>query len=54
MFCAIFNFQTRSSKRITIEEEIDVEGNGKAFEVKGGKWKSCVTAVKGSWIRKLY
>lgn len=43
-----------SSKRITIEEEIDVEGNGKAFEVKGGKWKSCVTAVKGSWIRKLY
>lgn len=42
-----------SSKRITIEEEIDVEGNGKAFEVKGGKWKSCVTAVKGSWIRKL-
>ena len=43
-----------SSKRITIEEEIDVEGNGKAFEIKGGKWKSCVTAVKGSWIRKLY
>lgn len=43
-----------SSKRITIEEEIDVEGNGKAFEVKGEKWKSCVTAVKGSWIRKLY
>lgn len=26
-----------SSKRITIEEEIDVEGNGKAFEVKGRK-----------------
>lgn len=42
------------SKRKFDEEEIDVEGNGKAFEVKGGKWKSCVTAVKGSWIRKLY
>ena len=32
-----------SSKRITSEELIDVEGNGKAFEVKGVKRKSCVT-----------
>lgn len=43
-----------SNKRITIEDSIDVDGNGMAFEVSGGKWKSCVTAVKGSWIRKLY
>ena len=43
-----------SNKRITIEDSIDVDGNGRAFEVSGGKWKSCVTAVKGSWIRKLY
>ena len=35
-----------SSKRITSEKLIDVEGNGKAFEVKGVKWKSCVTAEK--------
>lgn len=42
-----------SSKRIAIEDMIEVEGNGKAFEVKGEKWKSCVTAVRGTWIRKL-
>ncbi len=50
----IERWYNNSSKRITIENSIKVDGNGKAFEVSGEKWKSCVTAVKGSWIRNLY
>lgn len=43
-----------SNKRITIEDAIEVKGTGKAFEINGNKWKACVTAVKGSWVRHLY
>lgn len=43
-----------SNKRITVEDTLTIEGNGEAFEIKGNKWKACVTAVKGSWIRRLY
>lgn len=43
-----------SNKRITVEDTIDVDGDGKAFEIKTDKWKACVTAVAGSWIRHLY
>lgn len=43
-----------SNKRIRIEDAIDVEGIGKAFEIKAEKWKACVTAVSGLWIRRLY
>lgn len=43
-----------SNKRIMVEDTIDIEGTGQAFEIKSNKWKACVTAVKGSWIRKLY
>jgi hypothetical protein len=43
-----------SNKRIMVEDTLDVEGTGDAFEIKENKWKACVTAVKGSWIRGLY
>lgn len=43
-----------SEKRIRVEDTIHVEGIGNVFEINGNKWRACVTAVKGSWIRRLY
>lgn len=43
-----------SKKRIRVEDTIHVEGIGNVFEINGNKWRACVTAVKGSWIRRLY
>lgn len=43
-----------SNKRIMVEETISIDGPVNAFEINGNKWIACVTAVKGSWIRKLY
>lgn len=43
-----------SNKRIMVEETISVDGPGNVFEISGDKWRACVTAVKGSWIRRLY
>lgn len=43
-----------SEKRIRIDDTIHVEGIGNVFEINGNKWRACVTAVKGSWIRRLY
>ncbi len=43
-----------SNKRIMVEETISVDGSGNVFEISGNKWRACVTAVKGSWIRRLY
>lgn len=43
-----------SKKRIRVEDTINVEGIGNVFEINGNKWRACVTAVKGSWIRRLY
>ena len=43
-----------SEKRIRVEDTIHVEGVGNVFEIDGCNWRACVTAVKGSWIRRLY
>lgn len=43
-----------SNKRIMVEDTIAIDGPGNVFEISGRKWRACVTAVKGSWIRRLY
>ena len=43
-----------SEKRIRVEDTITVDGIGNVFEINGDKWRACVSAVKGSWIRRLY
>ena len=43
-----------SNKRIMVEDTIGIDGPGNVFEISGNKWRACVTAVKGSWIRRLY
>lgn len=43
-----------SNKRIMVEDTIDIDGLGDVFEITGNKWRACVTAVNGSWIRALY
>lgn len=43
-----------SNKRIMVEDTIGIDGPGTVFEISGNKWRACVTAVKGSWIRRLY
>lgn len=43
-----------SNKRIMVEDTIGIDGPGNVFEISGCKWRACVTAVKGSWIRRLY
>ncbi len=43
-----------SNKRIMVEDTITIDGTGNVFEISGNKWRASVTAVKGSWIRRLY
>lgn len=50
----IEKWYNNSTKSITIEDELAVENNGQAFEIIEKKWKACVTAVKGRWLRELY
>lgn len=50
----IEKWYNNSNKRISIEEQLAVENNGQALEIIEENWKSCVTAVKGSWLRELY
>lgn len=50
----IEKWYNNSNKRITVEDTIEIESSGNGFEIKTEKWKACVTAVKGSWIRRLY
>lgn len=50
----IEKWYNNSNKRISIEDTLVVENNGQALEIIEENWKSCVTAVKGSWLRELY
>jgi hypothetical protein len=50
----IEKWYNNSNKRISIEEQLAVENNGQALEIIEENRKSCVTAVKGSWLRELY
>ncbi len=43
-----------SSRRITIDDDMDVENNGFGYEIKSEKWRAYVTAVSGKWLRRLY
>ncbi|WP_084145949.1 AIPR family protein [Anaerovorax odorimutans] len=42
-----------SNKRITIEDTMRVYTNKEGFEIAEDKWKACVTAVSGMWLREL-
>ena len=42
-----------SNKRITIQEQMSVITNQEGFEIIEQKWKACVTAVSGRWLREL-
>ena len=42
-----------SNKRISIDDEINVDTNGEGFELKKENWKSYVTAIHGKWLIDL-
>ena len=50
----IEKWYNNSNKRISIEDTLVVENNSQVLEIVEKNWKSCVTAVKGSWLRELY
>lgn len=50
----IEKWYNNSNKRISIEEQLVVENNGQVLEIVEENWRSCVTAVRGSWLRELY
>lgn len=49
----IEKWYNNSNKRITIEDSMNVSTNNEGFEIIEEKWKACITAVSGKWLRKL-
>lgn len=43
-----------SSRRITVEDDFEIELKDSGYEIKSEKWKAYVTAVSGDWLRNLY